>query len=122
MDAISLSGSDQVHVGNGQGLPITSVGSMSFSSPFYPNSTLKLNNLLHVPAITKNLVSVSQFARDNHVYFEFHPNECYVKSQGSSKIILKGHLGHDGLYQFDQPFQPQSQASGSQRPFRTLCF
>lgn len=74
MDAASFSGSDQMYIGNGQGLAINSIGSMSFPSPFSPNTTLTLNNLLHVPSITKNLVSVSQFCKDNNVFFEFHSN------------------------------------------------
>ena len=101
MDFMSLSGSDQVHIGNGQGLAITSVGSLQFPSPLHPKTTLKLNILLLVPAITKNLVSVSQFAKDNDVFFEFHANHCFVKSQDSSKVLLRGVLGHDGLYQFE---------------------
>ena len=36
MDSTSLSGSDQVHIGNGQGLAITSVGSLQFTSPLHP--------------------------------------------------------------------------------------
>lgn len=75
---------------------------MHFTSPFEPQTTLKLKNLLLVPSITKNLVSVSQFARDNNVFFEFHPDMCFVKSQVSSKILLQGSLGKDGLYQFDK--------------------
>ena len=110
MDAVSLSGSDQVHIGNGQGLPINSIGSLNFTSPFSPHTTLKLHNLLHVPSITKNLVSVSQFTRDNNVFFEFHPNTCYVKSHGSPKILLTGHLGDDGLYQFDSHSVPKAVA------------
>jgi len=113
MDAASFSGSDQMYIGNGQGLAINSIGSMSFSSPFSPNTTLTLNNLLHVPSITKNLVSVSQFCKDNNVFFEFHYNLCYVKSQDSSKILLKGHLGDDGLYQFDQPSVPSVSRTAS---------
>uniref|UniRef100_A0A151UEF3 Uncharacterized protein n=1 Tax=Cajanus cajan TaxID=3821 RepID=A0A151UEF3_CAJCA len=49
-------------------------------SPQNSHITLSLNNLLLVPSITKNLVSVSQFARDNDVFFEFHSNYCFVKS------------------------------------------
>jgi len=113
MDAVSLSGSDQVHLGNGQGLPITSVGSMSFHSSFQPHTTLKLNNLLLVPSITKNLVSVSQFAKDNNVFFEFHANECFVKCQVSSRILLKGSLGSDGLYQFHPYASSQPPVSNS---------
>jgi len=41
MDAVSLLGSDQVHIGNGQDLSFHSVGSMSFTSPFSPHTTLK---------------------------------------------------------------------------------
>jgi hypothetical protein len=59
-----------------------------------------LHNLLHVPSITKNLISVSKFARDNHVFFEFHPNFCLVKSQANIEVLLYGNVGHDGLYEF----------------------
>ena len=38
------------------------------------------------------------------MFFEFHPNICYVKSQGSSKILLRGHIEDYGLYQFEHPF------------------
>ena len=123
MDAVSLSGSDQVHIGNGQGLPINSIGSLSFTSPFSPHTTFTLHNLLHVPSITKNLVSVSQFCRDNNVFFEFHPNTCCVKSQGSSKILLKGHIGVDGLYQFDNTSESQtaSTPTASSSSFNSKC-
>lgn len=40
---------------------------------------LHLNNVLYVPAIRKNLLSVSRFTRDNGVYFEFHPSHCLIK-------------------------------------------
>lgn len=54
---------------------------------------------MHVPAASKNLISVSKFASDNQVYFEFYPNTCYVKSQGTKKVLLRGTL-KDGLYYF----------------------
>jgi len=49
-----------------------------------------LNNLLQVSSINKNLLSVSQFARDNEVFFEFFPNHGYVKNQVTKEIILQG--------------------------------
>lgn len=55
---------------NGQGIPI-----MAVSSTSHPHTNFTLINLLLVPSITKNLVSVSQFAKDNNVYFEFHPSQ-----------------------------------------------
>jgi len=44
------------------------------------------------------IYSVSQFVKDNSVYFEFHPKTCLVKSQVSNEILFKGHLGSNGLY------------------------
>ncbi|GAU11134.1 hypothetical protein TSUD_197580 [Trifolium subterraneum] len=97
-------GPDQVMMGNGQGAPIQSLGHSQFYSPVNPKICRKLSQLLHVPNITKNLLSVSKFAQDNNVVFEFHPYKCYVKSQGSGEILLEGNVGHDDLYQF-KPFK-----------------
>ncbi|XP_022147537.1 uncharacterized protein LOC111016442 [Momordica charantia] len=59
--------SNQVQVGNGACFDIFHFGHSSFQSP--TNRILHLNNLLHVPQITKNLISVSQFAKDNSIFF-----------------------------------------------------
>jgi histone deacetylase 1/2 len=91
---------DQIFMGNGQSLSILSNGSSVFTPPNHTQTQLTLNNLLHVPSITKNLISVSQFARDNDVFFEFHPDHCVVKSQATREILLQGNVGADGLYCF----------------------
>ena len=91
-------GGEQVLVGNGKGLHIEHIGSSVFQ-PFSSSYSFKLQNLLHVPHITKNLLSVSQFARDNGVYFEFFPDSCFVKSQASKEILLQGTI-KNGLYFF----------------------
>jgi len=88
---------DQIFIGNGQGLNISASGHSNFVSPFSPNVKLILKNMLLVPQITKNLISVSKFAKDNHVFFEFHANHCFVKSQDSNMILLQGDVGPDGL-------------------------
>ena len=62
--------------------------------------TFKLHKLLHVPSISKNLLSVSKFVKNNSVFFEFHPHLSLVKSQETNKILLKGVVGADGLYSF----------------------
>lgn len=61
---------------------------------------LCLKNVLHVPTVCKNLLSVGQFAKDNSVYFEFHPYICFVKDIQTGKVLLLGHI-HKGLYCFD---------------------
>ncbi|KAF7143710.1 hypothetical protein RHSIM_Rhsim05G0062600 [Rhododendron simsii] len=92
-------GVDQLRVGNGKGLSISNVGTSFLSSP---HSTFKLSNVLHVPALTKSLLSVHQFCKDNSVFFEFHPSSFFVKDQVTQKTLLSG-LNKDGLYQFTPP-------------------
>ena len=64
-------GTSQIHVGNGAGLAITHIGSSSLPSS---SKSFTLQNVLHVPHITKILISVSQFTKDNDCFLEFHPN------------------------------------------------
>jgi len=90
-------GPDQIYISNGQGLSIKSSGYTKFVSPINPRVSLPLKQLLHVPAITENLISVSKFSKDNNVFFEFYPNHCAVKSQGTNEVLLQG---SDGLYIF----------------------
>ena len=56
--------------------------------------------MLLVPSITKNLLSVSIFAKNNNIFFEFHSDACFVKDQDSQGILLTGKV-KDGLYSFD---------------------
>lgn len=57
-----------------------------------PKSQLMFNNILHVPNITLNLISVSKLERDNKVYFEFHANKCFVKLEASNMVLLDDFL------------------------------
>jgi len=69
-------------------------------SPNVSHITFKLHKLLHVLSISKNLLCVSQFAKYNYVFFEFHPHLCLVKSQETNKVLLQGVVGADSLYSF----------------------
>ena len=80
MHASPYHGADQLHIGNGQGLCISHIGCSNVIPSSSSPHLLHLNNLLYVPSITKNLVSVSKFSRDNSVFFEFHPYSYFVKS------------------------------------------
>lgn len=86
-------GSDQLRVGNGKGLPIAHIGSSQISNSQH---NFKLSNVLHVPTLTKSLLSVHQFCKDNNVFFEFHPSTSAIKDQVSKTPLLSG-LNKDGL-------------------------
>lgn len=77
---------------------------MSVGHSFLPTQSklLCLSNVLCVPSIRKNLLSVSQFANDNGVFFEFHPTYCVIKDIITRETLLKGHI-RDGLYHFSVP-------------------
>ncbi|KAF7808518.1 Retrovirus-related Pol polyprotein from transposon TNT 1-94 [Senna tora] len=90
-------GGEQVHIANGSGLAITHIGNSELISN---SKTFRLNQILHVPDVSKNLLSISKFAKDNGVYFEFHSNKCFVKSQGDNHVLLEGRI-KKGLYLFD---------------------
>lgn len=85
---------DQVHIRNGQGLPIHHTGNSLFS---HPSKSLALNNILHVPSITKNLFSIQRFSQDNDTFFEFHPYHFLIKYRASVTFLLSG-WSDDGLY------------------------
>lgn len=87
-------GNDSLHVGDGNPLPIFHIGS---SKLFSPNKTFDLTNILHVPQIQKNLLSVKQFCRDNNVYFEFHSSFFVVKDESTHTTLLSG-PSDNGLY------------------------
>jgi hypothetical protein len=55
-------GQDKVQFGNGSVLPITHVGHTTISSP---QSTFQLRNVLVVPNLHKNGISVRKFTKEN---------------------------------------------------------
>jgi len=91
-------GSETLKVSNSQGMHIIHTGSTFYIAP-NTNTKFLLRNLLHVPRITKNLISVAQFTKDNYYYFKFYPHSCFVKHQDTHQILLQGFL-KDGLYVF----------------------
>ncbi|GAA0144837.1 hypothetical protein LIER_05175 [Lithospermum erythrorhizon] len=88
--------SNKIIVGNGHSLAIDHIGKAQIPTASH---SLALNNVLHVPKITKNLLSVSQFNFDNNVHLEFHPFHCYGKDH-QGQIVLKGTIDQ-GLYKLE---------------------
>jgi histone deacetylase 1/2 len=79
-----------LHIGDGKGLFVSHIGHT-------PKRTFTLSNILHVTRITKPLLSVQKFCRDNNVYFEFHASVFYVKDLTTKAMLLFGQ-SNDGLY------------------------
>lgn len=89
---------DQIQIGNGKFLVISHIGSSQFLTS---NKNFLLNDILHVPAISKNLLSVQQFAKDNNVFFEFHANHFLIKDCSSQMVLTP--CNHKGLYSMQPP-------------------
>lgn len=83
-------------MGDGTSLPIQTFDNSSLS---LNSSSFLFHNLLHIPSITKNLVSVLQFCIDNSCYFEFHSIHFFVKDKHTGKLLLT-YPTRDGLYIF----------------------
>ncbi|PPD80918.1 hypothetical protein GOBAR_DD22152 [Gossypium barbadense] len=69
----SHNGPGMVYVGNGSSLPIICFGQSSLltkARPFY------MKSILYTPSVTKNLLSISKFTRDNQVMFELLSSQC----------------------------------------------
>jgi histone deacetylase 1/2 len=87
-------GRDQVQVANGAGLSISHIGHSSLAGSVH---SLALKNILHVPNISKNLLSVHRIVSDNDVFIEFHRHFFCVKDKATKNIILQGR-SRGGLY------------------------
>uniref|UniRef100_A0A803PRX7 Reverse transcriptase Ty1/copia-type domain-containing protein n=1 Tax=Cannabis sativa TaxID=3483 RepID=A0A803PRX7_CANSA len=97
--AIPYPSTESLAVGDGKKLLISNIGLATL--PAFNSTNLKLNSVLHVPVITKNLVSVSQLTNDNFVFLEFHKSCCFVKDKKTGRVLLKGTL-KDGLYVLEE--------------------
>jgi hypothetical protein len=107
MHAEDYNGTDQIRVGNGQGLHISNSGHGLLPTP---SRNLHLFSLFHVPQIKKNLISVNQFTRDNLVFIRFHPTFFCVKDLRTCQLLLQGPSKLD-LYPW-----PSFAASSSRSP------
>ncbi|KAF3655510.1 hypothetical protein FXO38_14642 [Capsicum annuum] len=77
-------GNDKIIVGNGSQLDITHVGNTI-------RSGLKLQDVLVVPKIAKNLLSVSKIAKDNSCTLEFDETDFVVKDKKTRTLLAKGY-------------------------------
>ena len=69
-------GTNDIVIGDGTGLPIYCTSSTTLSTP---SDTFFLSNVLYVPTIKINLISISQFCYSNNTSIEFLPSLFFVK-------------------------------------------
>lgn len=103
-------GPDQVSVSNGASLRISHVGSSFVSTP---SGQFRLSNMLHVPNIAVNLLSVHRFATNNNCVFYFDASVFCVKDKAARRMFFQGQSEND-LYPF--PLSLQSSQSNKTRP------
>lgn len=115
IQAILYHGFNQLHISNGQDLPIIS---SKHSTILNIPKQLHFKNILHIPKITKNLLSVHKFTCDNYVYFEFHSNYCLMKDKENMRVLLKG-MPKDSIYHLVLTSTP-SQAFIGEKTSHTL--
>lgn len=84
-------GPDDVVLGNNSTLGISHTGFTSITPSF------SLSNVLCVPSMSKNIISVSQFCTQNSTSIEFFPSFFIVKDLSTNRILLQGRA-KDNLY------------------------
>jgi hypothetical protein len=87
-------GSEQFKVGDDKGLNILYTGLTILVTN---SKSLVLNNVLHVPSISKSLLSISRLISNNNVIVEFNASSCLIKNQVTSQVLLQG-IFHNGLF------------------------
>ena len=81
---------NKIIIGNGSNLDISHVGNIFGTGP-------KLKEVLLVPKINKNLLSVSKLAKDNCCTLEFDDTNFVVKDKRTRTLLDKGSK-RNGLY------------------------
>jgi transposase InsO family protein len=96
---VPYQGQEQVSIGNGQNLPIQNIGNSQLHTKYHK---FQLKNVLHVPRIASNLLSVHKLCLHNNCSCYFNANQLLVQDLPTGRLLYKG-LSKNGVY----PIQPQ---------------
>jgi hypothetical protein len=77
----------QIRAANGASMDIVHIGNTVLPTSSHP---LHLNNVLHVPHVNKQLVSIHYFNIDNNTFIKLQPLFFLIKDQVSRKVLLHG--------------------------------
>lgn len=97
--SIEFKGNKKLVVGNGHQLPISHIGKSYVYSPNLKTRAVAFNDVLCVPLLTKNLVSISKLTQDSNAYAIFDHDSCIIKDKHTKRELLKGKL-KQGLINF----------------------
>ncbi|KAJ9548563.1 hypothetical protein OSB04_021106 [Centaurea solstitialis] len=95
-------GTDELVIGDGSSLTITHVGSLVIK---FFNTSFILNNVLCVPSISKNIISISRLCIDNNILIEFFSFNFIIKDFQTKQILLCGTTSR-GIYELRSTSQP----------------
>ncbi|PKU78594.1 Retrovirus-related Pol polyprotein from transposon TNT 1-94 [Dendrobium catenatum] len=115
----SYQGSDTISTANGASLPIQHSGQGLLPIPDSARK-LHLRNLLHVPNLTHNLISISKLTKDNKVSISFDEHGFVIKDGQDHRPLLLGQL-HNGLYRL-QNVSPDRPSAHLARQTSTLLW
>ncbi|KAA8523596.1 hypothetical protein F0562_010019 [Nyssa sinensis] len=91
---VEYQGDDNITIANGQALDISHSGQSSIHAN---DHTFILNNVLCVPSMATNLLSVHQFCKDNHCRFIFDSEMFQIQDKATKQLLFQGPSDH-GLY------------------------
>lgn len=106
LNALSLhtpyDGTDELVIGDGSCLPITHVGTLII---YFENIPFKLTNVLCVPSLSRNIISISRLCLDNQILIQFFSYHFVIKDFHSHHPLLHG-TSNRGLYQLRSTASP----------------
>jgi hypothetical protein len=91
-------GNQKVRIADGSFSSIAGEGKITLSK------NIDLKNVLHVPKLSCNLLSVSKICKDSNCNVKFFNTHCIFQDQISGKMIGSAKM-MDGLYYFEETFE-----------------
>lgn len=93
-------GTEEIVIGNGAGVPITHIGSLTL--PTTSSKLIHLSNILCAPTMTRNIISISQLCADNNLLIEFSSDSFLMKDRLTGAQLIKGPT-RQGVYEWPSP-------------------
>lgn len=84
----AYNGNDKIIIGNGEGLIVKHIGSSIIPTSSY--HSFILHNVLHVPMITVNLLSVKKLCKDNVCWFICDDVTFFIHDKATMVILYQG--------------------------------